>query len=61
MSVAAAVMQQMGVAIHPVHFDHNAVYHVVQSGAVILLYLGFRRASLESAGVYGGGTDPAPR
>ena len=60
-SVAAAVMQQMRVAIHPVYFDHNAVYHVVQGGAVILLYLGFRRASFESAAVYASGTDPASR
>ena len=48
-SIAAAVIQQTRVAIHPVYFDHNAVYHLVQGGAVILLYLGFRRASSGSA------------
>ena len=48
-SLGAAVLQQMRVAIHPVYFDHNAVYHVVQGGAVILLYVGLRRASLASA------------
>ena len=40
-SVAAALIQQARVALHPVYFDHNAVYHVVQGGALVLLYLGF--------------------
>ncbi len=48
-SVAAAVIQVTGVAIHPVYFDHNAVYHLVQGGAVVLLYLGFGRAQWGSA------------
>lgn len=48
-STAAALLQQAEVAIHPVYFDHNAVYHVVQGIALILIYLGFR------------GTGPAPR
>ena len=48
-SVAAAVIQVTGVAIHPVYFDHNAVYHLVQGGAVVLLYLGFGRAPWGSA------------
>jgi hypothetical protein len=42
-SAGAAILQQAGVAVHPAYFDHNAVYHVVQAGALILLYLGFRR------------------
>lgn len=45
LSAAAALLQQAGVAVHPVYFDHNAVYHVVQAGALVLLYLGFRRPS----------------
>jgi hypothetical protein len=40
-SAAAALLQQARVALHPVYFDHNAVYHVVQAAAVVLLYLGF--------------------
>ena len=44
-SVLAAVIQQAQVAIHPAYFDHNAVYHVVQGGAVVLLYFGFRGAA----------------
>jgi hypothetical protein len=43
-SAGAAVLQQAEVSIHPVYFDHNAVYHVVQAVAVVLLYLGFRRS-----------------
>jgi hypothetical protein len=42
-SAAAALLQQAHVAIHPVYFDHNAVYHVVQAVALVLLYLGFQR------------------
>jgi hypothetical protein len=52
LSAGAALLQQAGVAIHPVYFDHNAVYHVVQAVALVLLYLGFQRV---------GRTDPAPR
>jgi hypothetical protein len=44
-SAGAAILQQVKVAVHPVYFDHNAVYHVVQSIAVLFLYLGWRRAS----------------
>jgi hypothetical protein len=44
LSAAAAGLQQARVALHPVYFDHNAVYHVVQSIAVVFLYLGWRRA-----------------
>jgi hypothetical protein len=44
MSVGAAVLQQARVAIHPVYFDHNAVYHVAQSIAILFLYVGWRRA-----------------
>lgn len=42
-SAGAAVLQQMRVALHPVYFDHNAVYHVVQAVALVILYIGFER------------------
>jgi hypothetical protein len=60
MSAGAAVLQQAGVSIHPVYFDHNAVYHVMQGIALVFLYLGFRRAHEGSAGAYATGTNPAP-
>jgi hypothetical protein len=52
-SAAAALLQQTRVALHPVYFDHNAVYHVVQGAAVVLLYLGFHARPPR--------TDPAAR
>jgi hypothetical protein len=45
LSACAALLQQLGIAIHPVYFDHNAVYHVVQAAALVLLYLGFQRGA----------------
>jgi hypothetical protein len=42
-SVLAAGLQQARVSIHE-HFDHNAVYHVLQGVALVLLYRGFLRA-----------------
>ncbi len=40
LTFAAAAIQQLQVPIHPVWFDHNALYHVVQAAAFILLYQG---------------------
>jgi hypothetical protein len=45
-SAGAAMLQQAKVAVHPVYFDHNAVYHVVQGVALVFLYFGCRRAPL---------------
>jgi hypothetical protein len=45
-SAGAAMLQQAKVAVHPVYFDHNAVYHVVQAIALVFLYFGWRRAPL---------------
>jgi hypothetical protein len=44
-SIIAAVLQQAGVSIHPRYFNHNAVYHVVQGLALVVLYYGFVRAA----------------
>ena len=54
-SIGAAVLQQLRVAVHPDYLDHNALYHVLQGIALVLLYLGFVR--LEHAI----GTDPPTR
>lgn len=43
-SIVAALLQQAGVSLHPRYFNHNAVYHVVQGIALVLLYYGFLRA-----------------
>jgi predicted membrane channel-forming protein YqfA (hemolysin III family) len=49
-SVVAGVLQQRGVAVHPVHFDHNATYHVIIIPALLLLHAGtLRMASTSTA------------
>ncbi|MXW66478.1 MAG: hypothetical protein F4Z72_05665 [Gemmatimonadales bacterium] len=40
LTFAAAAIQQLQIPIHPVWFDHNALYHVVQAAAFVLLYQG---------------------
>jgi hypothetical protein len=60
-SAGAALLQQAEVSIHPVYFDHNAVYHVVQAAAVVLLYLGFQRSPEAPARTYASGADQASR
>lgn len=40
-SVAAALVQRSGLALHP-HFNHNDLYHVVQTVGTWLLYRGGR-------------------
>jgi hypothetical protein len=38
LTYAAAVVQQAKIAIHPVWFDHNALYHAIQAVALYLLF-----------------------
>jgi len=45
-TLLAAGGQQAGLGLHPVYFNHNAVYHVVQG---IALYLLFRAARVAAA------------
>ena len=40
LTYAAAAIQQLQIPIHPVWFDHNALYHVVQAIAFVLLFRG---------------------
>jgi hypothetical protein len=40
-SVLAALAQRLGLALHATYFDHNAVYHAIQAGALVALYAGF--------------------
>ena len=37
-----SVLQQFRIAIHPVYFNHNALYHVVQDVALALIFIGCR-------------------
>jgi hypothetical protein len=43
LSFAAAAIQQFRIALHPVYFNHNALYHLVQAVALALLFMAFRR------------------
>jgi hypothetical protein len=42
LSLAAALLQQLRVGIHPVYFNHNVLYHVLQALVLYLLFLGSR-------------------
>jgi hypothetical protein len=42
LTFVAAGVQQAGVGIHPVYFNHNALYHVIQGVALLLIFLGAR-------------------
>lgn len=42
LTLVAALLQQLGVGIHPVHFNHNALYHGLQAVALFLFFLGGR-------------------
>lgn len=39
LTFAAALAQQLKLGLHPVYFNHNAVYHVVQAVALAFLFL----------------------
>lgn len=38
LSLMAAGVQQAGIGLHPVWLDHNALYHLMQAAAFVLLY-----------------------
>jgi hypothetical protein len=43
LSIAGAVLQQAGVGLHPVWFNHNDLYHVIQAAALVLVARAGRR------------------
>lgn len=40
LTLVAAGLQQAQVAVHPVYFNHNAVFHVVQAIALLIFFVG---------------------
>jgi hypothetical protein len=42
LALAAGLLQQLGVGIHKVYFNHNALYHVLQAIALFLFFRGAR-------------------
>ena len=45
----AAAVQQVKVAIHPLYFDHNALYHLIQFVALWLIFIAAKRPSIAPA------------
>jgi len=42
--LAAAVLQQLHVGLHPVWFNHNALYHLLEGIALAVLFVALRAA-----------------
>lgn len=42
LTFVAAAVQQSGLSIAALHLDHNALYHIVQAVALVLVYIGAR-------------------
>jgi hypothetical protein len=53
LNLAAGLQQQIGIGIHPVYFNHNALYHVLQAIALYLFFLGSRRLICATTGRLG--------
>ena len=45
LTFVAAVVQQLHVGIHPVYFNHNALYHVIQGAALGMIFVAARSIS----------------
>jgi hypothetical protein len=43
LSIVAAALQQLNFGLHPVYFDHNAFYHLLQAIVLLLIFLGGKR------------------
>lgn len=54
--IVAALVQYRGVAVHPVYFNHNALYHALQGIALILFYLATKNLHLLDAPIPGRAT-----
>ena len=42
LTLIAAGVQQLQIALHPIYFNHNALYHAIQAIALWLIYVGAR-------------------
>jgi hypothetical protein len=38
LTMAAGLAQQLRIGIHPIYFNHNAVYHAVQAAALLMIF-----------------------
>jgi hypothetical protein len=46
LTLGAAVVQQLRLGIHPVYFNHNALYHVIQGVALWMIFRAARSISI---------------
>jgi hypothetical protein len=42
LTLVASGLQQAGVGLHPLYFNHNALYHLIQAVALLLIFWGAR-------------------
>jgi hypothetical protein len=42
LSFVAAAVQQTETSLHPLYFNHNALYHLIQAFALLLIFLAAR-------------------
>lgn len=49
LTALAAVVQRAGAALHPLYFNHNATYHLVQGIAFFLMFIAARSLRQEEA------------
>ena len=42
LTFVAAAVQQLRIGVHPAYFNHNALYHVIQAVALVMIYAGAR-------------------
>ncbi len=42
LTIVAAWVQHRGIALHPVYFDHNAFYHLIQAAALFMIFIAAR-------------------
>lgn len=52
LSFVAAAIQQLRIALHPVYFNHNALYHLVQAAALALVFLACRDLLASTGGLH---------
>jgi len=45
----ASYLQQRGVGLHPIYFNHNALYHALQAVALLLIFVARRLATQPAA------------
>ena len=56
LSLVAAGLQHFRIALHPIYFNHNALYHVVQAIALYFIFIGLRGLLHPSGGSHADAT-----